>query len=123
MVGGRTEVAGTGRGATSAVQVYWRPGCPFCMSLRRGLRRSGLPVNEINIWVEPAAAARVREATGGDETVPTVVVADRVMVNPSMAQVEDAVRRHAPQLYEGVTPAEPIWRRFWPWLGRRQLRR
>ena len=28
---------------TPTVTVYWRPGCPFCSSLRRGLRRAGLP--------------------------------------------------------------------------------
>jgi hypothetical protein len=28
----------------SAVEVYWRPGCGFCSTLLRGLRRSGLPL-------------------------------------------------------------------------------
>ena len=46
--------------AVPTVTVYWRPGCPFCGSLRRGLRRSGLTTQEIDIWSDPAAAAFVR---------------------------------------------------------------
>ena len=29
---------------TDCVEFYWRPGCPFCIALRRRLRGSGLPV-------------------------------------------------------------------------------
>ncbi len=88
----------------SAVELYWRPGCPFCMSLRGALHRSGLPVREVNIWTEAGAAARVRQAAGGDETVPTVFVGDRVLINPSRARVEENVRCYAPQLYDQTEP-------------------
>lgn len=77
-----------------AVTVYWRPHCPFCVRLRWQLRRSRLPVQEINIWKDAAAAARVREITGGDETVPTVTVGPASLVNPTRAQVLAAVREH-----------------------------
>lgn len=98
----------------TAVEFYWRPGCPFCMALRVPLRRSGLPIREVNIWEDPQAAARVRQATGGNETVPTVFVGDRALVNPSMRQVREAVSTYAPELLpEGAQPARPR-RRFWP---------
>jgi glutaredoxin-like protein len=71
----------------TVVELYWRPGCPYCAALRGPLRRSGLPVREINIWDDPQAAARVRSVAGGNETVPTVVVGSHAMVNPSMGQV------------------------------------
>jgi glutaredoxin-like protein len=74
-------------GDGAIVDVYWRPGCPFCASLRRGLRRRGVRVRLHNIWVDPDAAAVVRAATGGDETVPTVVVDGRALVNPSARTV------------------------------------
>lgn len=74
------------------VTVYWRPRCPYCIRLRWQLRRAKLPVREVNIWQDTAAAARVREITGGDETVPTVIVGELAMVNPSRAQVLAAVR-------------------------------
>lgn len=57
---------------TDCVEFYWRPGCPFCIALRRRLRGSGLPVREVNIWDDPDAAARVRAVAGGNETVTTV---------------------------------------------------
>ncbi|KAA8946794.1 MAG: NrdH-redoxin, partial [Mycobacterium sp.] len=31
------------------VEVYWRPGCPYCRMLLHPLRRSGLNLREINI--------------------------------------------------------------------------
>ncbi len=78
------------------VEVMWRPGCPFCGSLRRGLSRAGVATIEHDIWSSADAAARVRSATGGDETVPTVFVVDRALVNPSVRQVVDAIRAADP---------------------------
>ena len=69
------------------VTVYWRPGCPFCGSLRRGLRRAGLPTVEIDIWSDPEGRAFVRAHADGDETVPTVAIGDTVLVNPSAHRV------------------------------------
>lgn len=77
------------------VDVYWRPGCPFCASLRRGLRRRGITARWHDIWEDPEAAAVVRSATGGDETVPTVVVQGRALVNPSARTVARLVRPEA----------------------------
>jgi glutaredoxin-like protein len=71
----------------SDVTVYWRPSCPFCMVLRRGLRKAGLEVEEVNIWDDPAAAAIVRGTANGNETVPTVRVGERFFVNPSARDV------------------------------------
>ena len=72
------------------VEVYWRPGCPFCRMLLRPLRRSGLVLREVNIWEDPEAAVRVRSIAGGNETVPTVFIGDQALVNPSMRQVLQA---------------------------------
>lgn len=72
---------------TPTVTVYWRPGCPFCISLRRGLSRAGLATGERDIWSDPSAAAFVRAHADGNETVPTVDVAGTVLVNPSARRV------------------------------------
>ena len=69
------------------VTVYWRPACPFCMVLRRGLRKAGLPTTEVDIWKDPQGAATVRGAANGNETVPTVRIGDRYLVNPSTSEV------------------------------------
>lgn len=80
------------------VVVYWRPGCPFCMALRLALRFARLRYTAVNIWDDPRAAAFVRSVAGGNETVPTVVVAGHAMVNPTKRQVLKAVEDHAPHL-------------------------
>ncbi len=90
------------------VTVYWRPGCPYCAALRRGLRRAGLPTAEVNIWADPGAAAIVRSITGGNETVPTVVVAGTGLVNPNVRTVLDAVHAIAPDLVATTRPADAL---------------
>ena len=85
----------------STVEVMWRRGCPFCSSLRRGLTRAGVATTEHDIWSSPDAAARVRQATGGDETVPTVFVGDQALVNPTVRQVVAAIRAHDPHDQSG----------------------
>lgn len=77
----------------TAVTLYWRPGCPYCVRLRLGLRRVGLAVEEVNIWADPAAAQLVRRVAGGNETVPTVTIGDRSLVNPSTTEVLAAARK------------------------------
>ncbi|GIH67502.1 membrane protein [Microbispora siamensis] len=62
--------------------VYWRPGCRYCLRLRTRLGRHAHRMHWVDIWRDPDGAAAVRAATGGDETVPTVVVAGRPHVNP-----------------------------------------
>lgn len=67
--------------------VYWRPGCPYCLRLRLRLGRSARRLHWVDIWRDPAGAAAVRAANGGDETVPTVVVAGRPHTNPDAGWV------------------------------------
>ena len=74
---------------TSPVLFYWRPGCGFCSSLKRALVARGVELDEHDIWQDADAAAFVRSVARGNETVPTVVVGDRAMVNPSP---DDVVR-------------------------------
>ncbi len=76
-----------GEPAAIVVQVYWRPGCPYCRRLRRALTRRGIEAQWHNIWDDDTARSFVRQANGGDETVPTVRVGQRVLTNPTGAQV------------------------------------
>ena len=82
------------------VTVYWRPGCSFCWSLRRALQRAGVEAVERNIWDDADAAGFVRSATGGDETVPTVDIDGRVMVNPRPKQVLAALGLSQPSVLD-----------------------
>lgn len=76
---------------SSPVVFYWRPGCGFCMMLQRGLDSSGISYEPRNIWDDPQAAAFVRSVADGNETVPTVVIGELALVNPSTEQVLDAL--------------------------------
>lgn len=81
-----------------AITFYWRPGCGFCMGLERRLVGLGVPLDKRNIWEDAEAAATVRSVARGNETVPTVVVGDLAMVNPTVERVLDAIRAEAPHL-------------------------
>ncbi|GLY06127.1 MULTISPECIES: glutaredoxin domain-containing protein [Actinoplanes] len=69
--------------------VYWRPGCPFCLRLRARLGPDAAQLHWVDIWQDPEGAAVVRGITGGDETVPTVVIAGEAHVNPDPAWLHD----------------------------------
>ena len=78
------------------------------MNLERGLDKLDIPLNKKNIWDDPDAAAMVRSIANGNETVPTVVVGDARLVNPSKGQVVQAISNQAPELLpEGVEIPEP----------------
>jgi mycoredoxin len=64
----------------------------FCLRLRLILRLHRLSVHQVNIWADPDAAAFVRSVADGNETVPTVVVDGRPMVNPGPGRVVAALR-------------------------------
>lgn len=101
-------------GYVDGVEVLWRPGCPFCMKLRRGLRRRAISTTEIDIWQDRSAAQRVRAVTGGDETVPTVFVGNLALVNPRVRDVIDAVEREFPKrAREMLAGGHDAGRRSW----------
>ncbi len=82
----------------NSIELYWRPGCGFCMGLEHGLaKHEGLPINRHNIWDDPKAAAFVREHSNGNEVVPTVRVGETVLVNPTTKQVLAAVAKEMPE--------------------------
>ncbi|MER0444192.1 glutaredoxin domain-containing protein [Streptomyces sp. Edi4] len=83
-------------GDQTGVVLYWRPLCTFCMKLRFQLLFSRLRYTKVNIWRDPEGAAFVRSVAGGNETVPTVTVGGRPLVNPSKKELLRAVAAHAP---------------------------
>ncbi|MEV0584641.1 glutaredoxin domain-containing protein [Nonomuraea sp. NPDC050310] len=62
--------------------VYWRPRCKYCMRLCFRLGRHAKHLHWVNIWTDPEAAAIVRAANHGNETVPTVVLSGQAHTNP-----------------------------------------
>ncbi|MBG0568912.1 glutaredoxin domain-containing protein [Actinoplanes aureus] len=78
-------------GADGRPVVYWRPGCPYCIRLRARLGPDAARLHWVDIWRDPEGAAAVREITGGDETVPTVVLGGQGYVNPDPSWVRDQI--------------------------------
>lgn len=87
------------------IDLYWRPGCGFCSALRRGLDRLGVVRVEHDIWEHPEGAAVVRQYANGNETVPTIVVGDTGLVNPSPVEVLALLTARAPHLLPAGTDA------------------
>jgi len=65
--------------------------CGYCEILKARLAQRGLEYTPVDIWEDRSSADVVREATGGDEIVPTVRIGDRFLINPSADQVVEAL--------------------------------
>jgi len=93
---------------TMQIDLYWRPGCGFCSSLRGQLDKLGIERVEHNIWDDPSKAEVVRQHANGNETVPTVVVGGVGLVNPPARVVAAHLAAHAPHLLpEGFEAPQP----------------
>lgn len=72
------------------MRMYTTVWCGYCQRLKAQLGREGIPFEEINIELDPEAAALVESVNGGNQTVPTVVFADgSALTNPSIGQVKE----------------------------------
>lgn len=97
------------------IDTYWRRGCGACSSLRVGLAEAGVSATWHDIWEEPDAAAYVRSAARGNETVPTVRIGERVLVAPRTGAVIAELQR--------LDPDRVLATRRWPalrviqWIG------
>ena len=79
-----------GEDDVAGVTIYWRPMCGYCETLKGELNALGVHYDTVDIWADRSQAEVVRQATGGDEIVPTVQVGDLFLVNPSPEEVLEA---------------------------------
>lgn len=79
------------RANTPTVEVFWRPGCTFCLKLWIDLALRRVDATWRNIWTDEEARAIVREVNGGAETVPTVRIGGSTLVNPGGGTVKRLV--------------------------------
>jgi len=82
----------TNDGAEPTRVVYWRPGCPYCLTLFARLRLRRIPFGTVNICRDEGAAILVRSHNGGAELVPTVQIGSTFLSNPGVAAVRLALR-------------------------------
>lgn len=71
--------------------VLWKPGCPFCERLLRDLGDDPR-ITWVNVWEDRQANQRVRELNDGNEYVPTALVGDTVLRNPSSSELAAALQ-------------------------------
>jgi glutaredoxin-like protein len=75
-----------------ALEIYWRPGCPYCDRLLRVLITEGVEFQLHNIWEDDGAREFVRSHNNGNETVPTVVYGDQILVNPKPKELMEELQ-------------------------------
>jgi glutaredoxin len=76
-----TTPAGLAMPPAPRLTMYCTDWCPACRRARAYLKVNEIPYQEVNIARDRAAAAKVREWTGGVETTPTFDVNGTVVVN------------------------------------------
>jgi glutaredoxin len=73
------------------VVMYCTPWCQDCPQARQYFKEHNIPYLEVDISRDRAAAARVREWVGGDETTPTMRIHGKIIVTFDQAKVEAAL--------------------------------
>jgi mycoredoxin len=76
---------------SETVTMYSTEWCGHCRRLKRQLGEAGIGYQEIDIDVERHLGDRIVAVTGGYRTVPTVEVAGKLLVNPTVEQVREAI--------------------------------
>ena len=73
-----------------SLTMYTTTWCGYCQRLKAQMGREGISFDEVDIEVDPQAAALVESVNGGNQTVPTLVFADgSALTNPSIGQVKE----------------------------------
>ncbi len=73
------------------VTMYSTTWCGYCRRLKREFEEAGIPYREIDVDANEQYGERIVAATGGYRTVPTVEVGDRLLVNPTVREVQHAL--------------------------------
>lgn len=73
------------------VTMFTTPWCGYCVRLKRQMTERGISFTEIDVDATPGYDEAIKAASGGYRTVPTLKVGDRMLVNPTVNQVEAAL--------------------------------
>jgi mycoredoxin len=69
--------------------MYSTTWCGYCARLKSQLDREGIAYDEVNIELDPEAAAFVMSVNGGNQTVPTIRFEDgSSLTNPTIVQLK-----------------------------------
>ena len=73
------------------VTMYSTEWCGHCRRLKRQLEGAGISYREVDVDAERRYGDQIVEATGGYRVVPTVEVEGRLLVNPTVDEVQAAL--------------------------------
>lgn len=74
--------------------IYSTVWCGYCQRLKAQMSREGITFTEVDIELDPEAAAYVGSINGGSHTVPTLVFADgTALTNPPIGHVKQQLGR------------------------------
>ena len=76
----------------AVLEVYWRPGCSFCLRLFRALDGAGIEYRLRNIWEDEDARRFVRTHNQEMEVVPTVKIGATTLSNPEPGELIAAIK-------------------------------
>ncbi len=80
---------------TEPITMYTTVWCGYCRRLERQMDEAGIAFRKIDIEAEErhgaGASDRIEAKTGGYRTVPTLEIEGELYVNPSIAQIKQAV--------------------------------
>ncbi|HTQ13948.1 MAG TPA: glutaredoxin 3 [Rhizomicrobium sp.] len=58
------------------VTIYTTPICPYCVRAKHLLKKKGVAVEEIDVFMDSDARAQMERKSGGCRTVPQIFVGD-----------------------------------------------
>ena len=73
------------------VTMYSTTWCGYCRRLKRQFEEAGISFREVDLDEESHHGDRIASHTGGYRTVPTIEVEGRLLVNPTIKEVQSAL--------------------------------
>lgn len=77
--------------STQTVTMFTTTWCGYCRRLKRQMADAGISFREVDLDDDPSFDEAIIAKTGGYRTVPTVEIAGELLVNPTIAEVEEAL--------------------------------
>lgn len=76
---------------SGGIVMYSTSWCGYCRRLGSQLSEAGIEFRVVDLDSDPSYDERIKEATGGFRTVPTLEIGDRLLVNPTIVEVKRAL--------------------------------
>lgn len=64
---------------TPKIEIFTKPGCPYCLRAVALLQEKGVSFTEINVGDDPVKRAVLTEKANGSRTVPQIFIDDQHM--------------------------------------------